>query len=297
VVEEYGRLLLLRQPSDELLGPADIVDLTRALEADADDTVTVVAGAAGNTAAALWARLGALIDTLCGDGVGTIRLAMTRAGDDRPGGPSVARRIADAWEIDVIAPDGTVLGVPGGGLFVHDGPADGEPDGGREPGWWRFSPGAPPVPLGPRQPAPGWQPAPGSLPSRTRNGCVVEQIPAGVLVRPDGARATRPGDLCYAVPVVVGVPDGEDVTSGDVADLVTALPAATRTALRFAPGGGRDVLRVGQDAAELVDAEVVVYSGLPLLAESFGRDGGTVRSMTVGADGTPRWQPFVASAP
>ncbi|MGW0931095.1 hypothetical protein [Streptomyces sp. NPDC002644] len=302
MVEEYGRLLLLRRPSDELLGPADIADLTRALEADDDDTVTVVAGADGNTAAALWARLGALIDTLCGDGVGTIRLAMTRAGDDRPGGPSVARRIADAWEIDVIAPDGTVLGVPGGGLFVHDGPADGEPDGGREPGWWRFSPGVPPVPLGPRQPAPGWQPAPGSLPSRTRNGCVVEQIPAGVLVRPEGARAPRPGDLCYAVPVdrngilvVVGVPDGEDVTSGDVADLVTALPAAARTVLRFAPGGRRDVLRVGQDTAELVDADVVVYSGLPLLAESFGRDGNTVRSMTVGADGAPRWQPFVDS--
>ncbi|MEU3557053.1 hypothetical protein [Streptomyces fragilis] len=302
VVEEYGRLLLLRQPSDELLGPADIADLTRALEADGDDTVTVVASADGNTAAALWARLGALIDTLCGDGVGTIRLAMTRAGDDRPGSPSVARRIADAWEIDVIAPDGTVLGVPGGGLFVHDVPADGEPDGGPEGGWWRFSPGAPPVPLGPRQPAPGWQPAPGSLPSRTRDGCVVEQIPAGVLVRPAGARAPRPGDLCYAVPVdrhgmlvVVGVPDGEDVTSGDVADLVTALPAAARTVLRFAPGGRRDVLRVGQDAAELVDADVVVYSGLPLLAESFGRDAGTVRAMTVGADGAPRWQPFVDS--
>ncbi|MFF0171287.1 hypothetical protein [Streptomyces prasinus] len=297
LVEEYDRLLLLRRSSDELLRPADIMDLIRVLEADGDDTVTVVASADGNTAAALWARLGALIDTLCGDGVGTIRLAMTGAGDDRPGRPSVARRIADAWEIDVIAPAGTVLGVPGGGLFVHD-----TPGGGREPGWWRFSPGAPPVPLGPRQPAPGWQPAPGSLPSRTRNGCVVEQIPAGVLVRPDGARAPRPGDLCYAVPVdrhgilvVVGVPDGEDVTSGDVADLVTALPGPARTVLRFAPGGRRDVLRVGQDSAALVDADVVVYSGLPLLTESFGRDGGTARSMTVGADGAPRWQPFVDS--
>ncbi|WP_320773326.1 hypothetical protein [Streptomyces sp. CRN 30] len=302
LVEEYDRLLLLRRSSDELLGPADIADLTRVLEADGDDTVTVVASADGNSAAALWARLGALIDTLCGEGVRTIRLAMPGAGDDLPGRPAVARRIADAWDVDVIAPDGTVLGVPGGGLFVHDvPPADGT-GGGRERGWWRFTPGAPPVPLGPRQPAPNWQPAPGSLPSRTRNGCVVEQIPAGLLIRPEAARAPRPGDLCYAVPVdrhgilvVVGVPDGEDVVSDDVADVVTALPAATRTVLRFAPGGRRDVLRVGQDAAELADSEVVVYSGLPLLAEAFSRDHGTARSMTVGADGAPRWQPFVDS--
>ncbi|MET9442318.1 hypothetical protein [Streptomyces sp. NPDC006610] len=312
VVEEYDRLLLLRRSSDELLGPADIADLTRVLEADTDDTVTVVAGADEDSAAALWPRLGALLDTLRGDGVGTVRLAMSGAGDGRSGRIPVAGRIADAWDIDVIAPDGTVLGVPGGGLFVHDAatataPATaatalGAPASGRERGWWRFAPGGPPTPLGPRQPAPAWQPPPGGLPARTRNGCVVEQIPAGVLIRPADARAPRPGDLCYAVPVdrrgplvVLGVPDGEDIVTDDVADVVAALPAAARTALRFAPGGRRDVLRVGQGAADLVDAEVVVYSGLPLLAESGTRERDTVRSMTVAADGTPSWQPFVDS--
>lgn len=302
LVEEYGRLLLVRRSSDELLGPADIADLTRVAEADDDDTVTVVAGADGESAAALWARLGALIDTLCGEGVRTIRLAMSGAGDDSPGRPAVARRIADSWEVDVVAPDGTVLGVPGGGLFVHDVLPDDGTGGGRERGWWRFAPGAEPVPLGPRQPAPAWQPAPGSLPSRTRSGCVVEQIPAGLLIRPEGARAPRPGDLCYAIPVdrhgilvVVGVPDGEDVVADDVADVVKTLPEAARTTLRFAPGGRRDVLRVGQGAAGLIDAEVVVYSGLPLLSDSFARDRDTVRAMTVGADGAPRWQPFVDS--
>ncbi|MEU8522898.1 hypothetical protein [Streptomyces sp. NPDC048577] len=300
LVEEYDRLLLLRRFSDELLVPADIADLTRILESDDDGTMTVVAGADEASAPALWRRLAALLDALRGDGVGTVRLAMSGAGDERPGLPSVARRIADAWGFDVIAPDGTVLGVPGGGLFVHELPPGSESVD-RERGWWLFSPGAPAVPLGPRQPAPDWQPAPGSLPSRTRNGCVVQHIPAGVLIRPDRARAPRPGDLCFAVPVdrcgllvVVGVPEGEDVVTDDVADVVTALSETARAALRLAPGGRRDVLRVGQGVAELTDAEVVVYSGLPLLAES-GRHRDTVRSMAVGTDGTPSWQPFVDS--
>ncbi|MFD5427152.1 hypothetical protein [Streptomyces sp. NPDC127084] len=300
LVEEYDRLVLLRRFSDELLVPADIADLTRILESDGDGTMTVVAGADEASAPALWPRLAALLDTLRGDGVGTIRLAMSGAGDERPGLPSVARRIADAWGFDVIAPDGTVLGVPGGGLFVHELPP-GSASVDRERGWWLFSPGAPPVPLGPRQPAPDWQPAPGSLPSRTRNGCVVQHIPAGVLIRPDRARAPRPDDLCFAVPVdrrgllvVVGVPDGEDVVTDDVADVVTALSETARAALRLAPGGQRDVLRVGQGVAELTDAEVVVYSGLPLLADS-GLHRDTVRSMAVGTDGTPSWQPFVDS--
>ncbi|WP_240136609.1 hypothetical protein [Streptomyces sp. MUM 178J] len=301
VVEEYDRLVLLRHSLDELLGPAEIADLTRSLEADGDDTVTVVTGADETSTAALWPRLGALLDTLGGDGVGTVRLAMSGAGDDRPGRPSVAQRISDAWDIEVIAPSGTVLGVPGGGLFVRDQEPDGEAAG-RTRGWWRFAPGAPPVPLGPRQPAPGWQPAPGSLPAATRNGCVVEQIPAGVLIRPAEARAPRPGDLCYAVPVdrhgllvVLGVPDGEDVGADDVTEVVTALPGSARSALRFAPGGRRDVLRIARETAELVDAEVLVYSGLPLLAESGDRRLNAVRPMTVGVDGAPSWQPFVDS--
>ncbi|MFJ3491978.1 hypothetical protein ACIPPJ_00010 [Streptomyces sp. NPDC086091] len=300
LVEEYDRLMLLRRFSDELLVPADIADLTRTLESDADGTMTVVAGADEASAPALWPRLAALLDTLRGDGVDTVRLAMSGAGDERPGMPSVARRIADAWGFDVIAPDGTVLGVPGGGLFVHD-PSPGPGPADREGGWWLFSPGAPAVPLGPRQPAPDWQPAPGSLPSRTSGGCVVQHIPAGVLVRPERARAPRPGDLCFAVPVdrrgllvVVGVPDGEDVVTDDVAEVVTALTDTARTALRLAPGGRRDVLRVGQGVAELTDADVVVYSGLPLLTDS-GRHRGTVRSTAVGTDGTPSWQPFVDS--
>ncbi|MFF3429600.1 hypothetical protein [Streptomyces sp. NPDC002602] len=298
LVEEYDRVLLLRRPSDELLGPEEIADLVRCAESDDPGTVTVVAGADEESAPALWPRLGDLLDWVRDEGATAVRLVMSGSGDGRPGEyPAVAQRIADAWEFEVVAPDGTVLCVPGGGLFVH-GPPAGEAGG--ERGWWSFRPGVAPVALGPRQPVPAWQPA--RLPSRTRGGRVVEEIPAGVLIRSGDGPAPRPGDLCYAVPMdgrgpllVLGVPDGEDIDTEDVSDVVASLPDTARAALRVAPGGRRDVLRAGQAAADLVGAGVVVYSGLPLIVDSGKGSDESVRSMVVGRDGAPRWQPFVDS--
>ncbi|MER5872390.1 hypothetical protein [Streptomyces sp. NPDC002044] len=313
LIEEYDRVLLLRRPSDELLGPGEIADLVRSAEADGPGTFTVVAGADEESAAALWPRLSDLLDGVAEEGATAVRLVMSGSGtgsgtttgtatgvgsgsDGRSAeSPAVAQRIADAWELEVIAPDGTVLCVPGGGLFVHGPP-------GGDHGWWSFRPGAAPVPLGLRHPAPAWRPGPGRLPSRTRGGCVVEEIPAGVLIRSGDGPALLPGDLCYAVPVdsqgpllVLGVPDGEDVGAEDVSDVVAALPPAARAALRVAPGGRRDALETGQSAADLVGAGVVVYSGLPLFAETGPAPGEVVRSMVIGRDGAPRWQPFVDS--
>ncbi|MGI5446941.1 hypothetical protein ACQEVM_14430 [Streptomyces sp. CA-243310] len=298
LVEEYDRVVLLRRPSDELLGPEEIADLVRCAESDDPGTVTVVAGADEESAPALWPRLGDLLDSVCDEGATVVRLVMSGSGDGRPGeSRSVAQRISDAWELEVVAPDGTVLCVPGGGLFVH-GPPGGEAGG--ERGWWRFRPGVAPVPLGPRQPVPVWQPV--RLPSRTRGGRVVEEIPAGVLIRSGDGPAPRPGDLCYAVPMdgrgpllVLGVPDGDDIDTEDVSDVVASLPDAARAALRVAPGGRRDVLRAGQAAADLVGAGVVVHSGLPLIVDSGTGPDETVRSLLIGRDGAPRWQPFVDS--
>ncbi|MEU3185088.1 hypothetical protein ABZ707_12930 [Streptomyces sp. NPDC006923] len=298
-VEEYDGLVLLRLPSDETLGPADVDDLVRAFASDDDYTVTVVAGADEASAAAMWPRLGTLLDSLREEDITTVRLVMSGAGEDGPDRRAVARRIADAWGFEVIAPDGVVLVVPGGGLFVPGR----RTDSGAERGWWSFSAGADPVPLGPRQPAPAWQPPAGSLPAKTRNGCVVEQIPAGLLIRPEEAIAPRPGDLCYAIPVdrrgptvLVGVADGEDVLAADVVEAVTALPEPARTHVRIAPGGRRDVLSTGQAVADALESDVVVHTGLPLL--SGGSHGGltgrnTVRATFADADGVPRWHPYV----
>ncbi|MFC4471797.1 hypothetical protein ACFPH6_46175 [Streptomyces xiangluensis] len=110
---------------------------------------TVVTGAVGENGAPMeefWARLGEVLDRLREEGTGTVRLVMSGAGEERPDRPSVGRRVADAWELEVIAPDGEVQIVPGGSLFVRSDPP-------RRGGWWSFSPGVQPVALGARQPA------------------------------------------------------------------------------------------------------------------------------------------------
>ncbi|MYS24255.1 hypothetical protein GA0115240_161913, partial [Streptomyces sp. DvalAA-14] len=218
LVEDHDGLLLLRAPLDDALEPADIVDLTRQLRSRGG-IVTLVVGAHAAAADAVWPRLNELLDSLRAEGATAVRLAMASAGDDQPGRPSAARQIAEAWGITVEAPDGAVLAVPGGSLFIPAG------------SWWRFAPGAKPVPLGPRCPAPSWHVAVDRLPARTSAGCAVHQLPAGVLVRPVEAAATEPGDFFHAVPVdpwrpavVVGVPWGEDVSAEEVADLLAGLP-------------------------------------------------------------------------
>ncbi|GGU35793.1 hypothetical protein [Streptomyces daghestanicus] len=290
LVEDHGGLLLLRLPTDDTLLAADVTDLARALRAADRDTVTIVAVAGEDATAGLWPRLSESLDSLREAGTESVRLVMSGAGLDRPERPALARRIADAWELTVQAPDGPVLVVPGGSVFVP--PGDG--------GWWRFAPGARPEPLGPRTPEPHWQAALREAPERTADGCVVHQIPAGLLIRPAEATAPAPGDLFHAVPVdprrpavIVGVPWGEDVLAREVADVLGALPAGVRSGVRLSPGGRRDLLPLGREVAALLDTEVEVTTGLPLFAADSPLGTYGVRSVLVGPDGVPRWLPFV----
>ncbi|MFF0220955.1 hypothetical protein [Streptomyces sp. NPDC004629] len=290
LVEDHDGLLLLRLPTDDTLLPADVADLARALRAADDGTVTIAAVAEGDAATALWPRLSESLDSLRDTGTRSVRLVMSGAGHDRTDRPALARRIAESWDVTVEAPDGPVLVVPGGSVFVP--PGDG--------GWWRFAAGQEPELLGPRTPAPDWQAAVRRTPVRTADGCVVDQIPAGLLIRPAEAGAPRPGDLFHAIPVdprrlavIVGVPWGEDVVATDVAELLGALPAAVRPGVRLVPGGRRDLLPLGQSVAALLNAEVEVTTGLPLFAADGPLGTYRVRSVLVGPDGEPRWLPFV----
>jgi hypothetical protein len=107
--------------------------------------------------------------------------------------------------------------------------------------------------------------------------------------------------LCYSVPV-----DGEQLTvlvgaprlSGDaelpaeeLASLLTALPPATRSAVRLAPCGPIDLLSVTQDTAEILGAELEVWTGLPLVVGSETEP--LMRPVLIGADAEPTWAPFV----
>ncbi|WP_262061196.1 hypothetical protein [Streptomyces sp. STR69] len=291
LVEDHDGLLLLRSPLDDTLGPAEVAELSRALRPD-EGTVTLIAGARGAAATGFWPRLSELLDSFRDAGTGSLRLVLAEAGTDRPDRPAVARRIADDWGLEVEAPDGSALVVPGGSLYVPVGPRGG--------GWWRFSPGEKPVPLGPRSPTPSWQAALGRVPSGTDSGCVVEQIPAGLLIRPAEAATPQPGDLYHAIPVdprrpavVVGVPYGEDVSAAEVAELLAALPESAASGVRLVPGGLRDLLPLGQSVAWMLGSEVEVTTGLPLFAADGPLDTYAARSVLVGPDGTPRWLPFV----
>ncbi|MFD7687122.1 hypothetical protein [Streptomyces sp. NPDC059781] len=295
-VEDVDGVLLVRSVEDDSF-PLDVVAEVAGAVGREEDVVTVIVGSAaggGAPDADHWARLGTLLDSLRARGTDRVRLVMSGAGDDRPDRPSVARRIADAWELEVTAPDGAVLITPGGTLFVH---------GDSRPGcaWWRFAPGAEPRKAGRRAPAPAWEEALDGVPARTAGGCVVDRVPAGVVIRPAEAPGPAPDDLCFSVPVdferltvLVGAPQAEDVGADEVAAVLAGLPEAERARTRLAPGGRRDLLRLGQSVADLLGTEVEVLTGLPLL-DDHAPPGTPPRPTLVGLDGRPSWRPFVSS--
>ncbi len=295
-VEDVDGVLLVRSVEDDSF-PLDVVAEVAGAVGREEDVVTVIVGSAaggGAPDAGHWARLGALLDSLRARGTDRVRLVMSGAGDDRPDRPGVARRIAEAWELEVTAPDGAVLITPGGTLFVHG-------DSRRDRAWWRFAPGAEPRKAGRRAPAPAWEEALDGVPARTAGGCVVDRVPAGVVIRPAEAPGPAPDDLCFSVPVdferltvLVGAPQAEDVGADEVAAVLAGLPEAERARTRLAPGGRRDLLRLGQSVADLLGAEVEVLTGLPLL-DDHAPPGTPPRPTLVGLDGRPSWRPFVSS--
>ncbi|WP_328583220.1 hypothetical protein [Streptomyces sp. NBC_00370] len=302
LVEEYDGIRLLRTSSDDTISDSDVLDLARVFGAE-KNTVTVVAGAGAPRSADLWPRLGGLLDDVRAEGTGTVRLVLAAAGDDRPGAPALARRIADAWRMEVIAPDGAALVVPGGGLFVP--PRRPEPGAAEHPargGWWRFAPDEEPRCVGARQPVPDWQSAVDLVPGRVAGGSVIEQLPAGLLARSPGSPPPRHGDLCYAVPadprgptVLVGGRESEEVPADDIAEVLGALPESVRERVMLAPGGSRDILAVGQSVSDTLGTGTVVYTGMPLLSRSPADRPGKVRAVLVGADGAPRWEAYVGA--
>ncbi|MFJ9562764.1 hypothetical protein ACIRQQ_22295 [Streptomyces fuscichromogenes] len=301
LVDEYDGLVLLRSSPAALPGPEDVAELAALLAAaeQGSGLATVVVGVEGVIPVSLWTRLGSTLDTLRASGTTTVRLVLAGAGSGTAERPALAQQIADAWEIGVIAAEGNTLIVPGGSLFVPDHLTPNR-------GWQLFTSTAEPVPLGPRNPAPAWQTVIGRLPPNTATGCVVEHLPAGVLIHSPRARPPQPGDLCYAVPVdphhpvvLVGMPGpdgGADVPSDDLAAVYTALPVAERAQVRLAPGNHRDLLPAAQDVADSLGIEVELLTGLPLVAgAAAGGTGGRGESqpILVGSDGIPTWQPHV----
>ncbi|MEK8171955.1 hypothetical protein NKH77_29035 [Streptomyces sp. M19] len=192
--------------------------------------------------------------------------------------------------------------MPGGGLFVPRRHPD---SGGGRGGWWRFAPGAEPVRIGARQPAPAWQAAIEHVPASTSGGCVVEQIPAGLLARSGTRRRPRRRPVLRRT----GRPARPHRAAGRARGRGGLVGRSRRTPRRpprgrqapgpAGPGSTRDILRTGQAAADRLDVELVVHTGMPLLSYGTPTEPGTVRSVLVGADGAPAgsrsWTPWCAS--
>ncbi|MEU9559192.1 hypothetical protein [Streptomyces fumanus] len=238
--------------------------------------------------------LAPLVGGLRARGVGGLRLVMSRGAVDRAEEPSPARRLCEDWGLEVIAPSGRALVVPGGTLFSPD-------DEGAQGGWWHFAPGAVPRRLGARLPPPGWERHLSRVPSDVAGDHVVRQVPAGLLIRPAKAPAEDADALGFAVPVdparplvLVDAGDGPDIPADAVADILAAMPRPARQAVTLAPADGRDLLALGQETADVLGLDVRVASGLPVLLEEDPPDA-RARTVIVGPDGAPAWEPYVES--
>ncbi|MEU3186695.1 hypothetical protein ABZ707_21200 [Streptomyces sp. NPDC006923] len=250
----------------------------------ADDDLDELSGALGPVLAECRER-----------GVVLVRLVMSAGAAERAGAPAPARRICEDWGVDVVAPSGVAVVVPGGSLFAPDGP-------GTIGGWWHFSPGLVPKRLGARLPAPSWEGPVGRVDPEVAENHLVQQVPAGLLVQPLGAPPEGIDAIRYAVPpdpgrpvLLVGVPGSPPVSADALAEVLAALPGQVRHAVRLVPGDGRDLLSDGQEVADALGLEVQVVNGLPVLLEQESPHGAEARVLLVGPDGTPSWQPYVGA--
>jgi hypothetical protein len=202
--------------------------------------------------------------------------------------PAPAYLLASRLGIDVIAPAGPLLGVPGRSLFAP--PARGPQ---RRGGWWRFRAGTIPSLVGWRFPAPRWEidlNAVGELP----RGLALDQIPAGIWLHRPGIRSIS--DLVFSVPVdpaepalILSHPNEPALHADDLRRAANALSPRAVDRVIFTPYGQRPVVEgpVGEVAAAILNKNVRVRTGLPLCAAA-----GQRAVVAVDEGGLPRWRPF-----
>ena len=208
----------------------------------------------------------------------------------------LAQQLADGLGVEVIAPDGDILCVPGGSLFIAG--AAGTEEGPRPSrAWWRLRPGRDPQQLGRRFPEPEWERYLDALPLSQfgpLTGVVVEQVPCGLWVRRPGP--VRADDLVYAVPahpdaitLVVSRPGDRPLGVADIRRLIVDLPAPVRERLVLVPYGDEPVAdgRLGAVGSEAANQTLRVRTGLPLQLVGQGR-----HVVAVSRTGTLGWRPF-----
>ncbi|MFJ3903998.1 hypothetical protein [Streptomyces sp. NPDC090025] len=200
----------------------------------------------------------------------------------------IAALIADAWPVEVLACRGVPVVGPDGTLFSHQG-------------WLRFVSGRAPEVVGRRYPTPAWEAAFSRLAADTAEGHRIDHIPAGVILRPDRYAAPPVPALAHTVPMeatsailLTGGPWASGTSAEAVASVLAALPDRVRRATRLVPWSG-DLLPVAKDVAHLLDTEVEVAGGLPLLLDAPEGEPPESRTLLVSTDGDPTWHSYVES--
>ena len=210
--------------------------------------------------------------------VRSVRLALSRAGAS-----GLAQQLADRMDIEVIAPDGPVVLLPPGVLFVTSPVGVG--------GWWTHRPGQIPDRQGPHHPTPSWRV---ELPKRQRFrplALVTHAIPCGIWLHTPGRRQVSPDDPAYAIPadpdrvtVLIGRPGSRSIPTKALYAWLAALPYATLEALTLMPYGqaGNSLDVVAERLSEAFLVTVQRTAGVP----AFGADGTSLYAV-VDDDGQP----------
>lgn len=200
--------------------------------------------------------------------VGLVRLAVSGAGVEDGSGLVPAAVLAERLGVEVVAPAGCVVVVPGGTLFA-------------EAGWRRFEVGAadrggPDVVMGRRFPMPGWQAGLDAVADEGPSvGLVRAVIPAGVWLYPDSPdQATAScDDLAFAIPVdvdrpmlLVGRPGVPAPNPDAVVAVADRLPRTVRGNLVIVPyGPGAAVCsQVSERLSRRWARTVAMATGLPV---------------------------------
>ncbi|TDO33077.1 hypothetical protein [Paractinoplanes brasiliensis] len=206
------------------------------------------------------------------------------------GAPPDTVALAGQWLSDrlgrpVTAPHGHVVRGSAGTLFVHAA---------QDSGWVRHQPGHGPGWAGKRYPRPSWDASAAAyLPTGAH--AAAEPLPGGVWIhdtRDEAAVAAHWQWLSTAVPcqpetltVVLGCPGTPELPLDDVARFWQGLPEGGRHQARFVHYGPVRLAGapLGQALADLLDAPVICFGGLPT-----GRPA-EPRLVTVPFDGRHGW--------
>lgn len=249
----------------------------------------------------------------------TVRLVASRSGAPQLTGTPAAQELAECLGVEVLAPEGDVVLVPGGSLFVFDPAAPNA-----RPGWVRFRPMRAPKPAGRRVPVPEWESALAPLGDSGATGVTVSEIPVGLWVHgpgpppplvpagpgarervyravllgtgPDGSSTSHYLDLAYSIPrssdsvaVLVSRPGDPGVTSAALGQVLSALPDPVLERLVVLPYGARPIVdgSLGAAVSRAANRTVRVGNGLPLYLPGRGP-----QVTAIGTDGVPTWRPF-----